>query len=121
MNKTAILIILLFLGIGIFLYRISIEKNNISLSDDRAYLFVGEGCPHCEKVEAFISENKIGDKITIETKEVFKNIGNQKYYRKAFQLCGQDVKDISVPVLYYRGECLSGDVDIEKKLEELAK
>lgn len=118
MNKTALIIILLFIGIGIFLFRIGSEKNKITLADDRAYLFVGEGCPHCEKVEEYIRDNKIGEKLTIETMEVFKNIANQRYYQKAFELCGKETKDILVPVLYYKGECFSGDVDIEKKLGE---
>jgi len=120
MNKTAVLIVLLFVGIGLFLFRISSEKNNVVLSEDKVYLFVGAGCSHCEKVEEYIRDKKIGEKVSIETMEVFKNISNQRYYRKAFELCGKEVKDISVPILYFRGECVSGDVDIEKKLDELA-
>lgn len=143
-KKTAIVLVFLIIGAGLVWYRMGTdagksgnqgdnpsvlnqqpdkgkaEENNGEIKDDQVYLFVGEGCPHCENVEKFIEENKIADKIKITTLEVFVNKGNQKLYLEAYKKCGKDTKQISVPVMFYKGECIEGDKGIEKKLGELA-
>ncbi|MBD3244994.1 MAG: hypothetical protein GF335_03315 [Candidatus Moranbacteria bacterium] len=82
------------------------------------YLFVGEGCGHCEKVENYIEQNNLKEKKKIEILEVFAQKANQKIYLKAFEKCGKEKpQNISVPVLYYNGNCMSGDVDIIEELK----
>lgn len=146
-KKTAIILVFLIIGAGLVWYRMGSNagkggnegnnpgainqpdkgqeqgqagENSGEIKDDQVYLFVGEGCPHCENVEKFIEENKIADKVKITTLEVFVNKGNQKLYLEAYKKCGKDTKQISVPVMFYQGECIEGDKGIEKKLGELA-
>lgn len=126
-QKVIILILAILLGTVFFLYRIKntqkaivLNKEQVTLSDNTTYLFVGDGCTHCENVEKFIGDNEVGGKITLEILEVFKEVGNQKYYLEALNKCNApDKKNISVPVLYHNGECINGDVDIINKLKEL--
>ena len=56
-------------------FAIWILSSAVSYAQDYI-LFYGNGCPHCKKVEDFIKENKITDKIDLVQKEVFFNKTN---------------------------------------------
>lgn len=75
-------------------------------------LFYGETCPHCKIVDAYISANKIEDKLTITHKEVFKNAKNAKEMELLAQSCNIDLNNLGVPFLYFEGKCYLGDKDI---------
>jgi hypothetical protein len=77
-------------------------------------LFYGIGCPHCAKVEEFIRENKIKEKIAFEEKEVYFNKENAKQLIEVAKKCGFNEKEIGVPFLW-NGEnqrCIVGDEPI---------
>jgi glutaredoxin len=77
-------------------------------------LFYGIGCPHCAKVEQFIKENKIKEKIAFEEKEVYFNKENAKQLVEVAQKCGFNENEIGVPFLWDREnqKCIIGDEPI---------
>ena len=141
MNKKTTIIILVVLLLVVFsIYQLTVlkgqgyfagqnstgadasEKQEFNLDEDKAFLFVGEGCGHCADVEEQIEAKNLRDKVAIQEIEVFQNSDNQEYYLDAFKRCNQDTNgQIGVPVLYYQGECISGPTAILEKLEALAK
>ncbi|MCX6782325.1 MAG: glutaredoxin family protein [Candidatus Magasanikbacteria bacterium] len=75
-------------------------------------LYYREECPHCKNVETYLFENKVEEKIKIEHKEVTSNIKNQNELMTRAALCGLDLANVGVPMLYDKGTCYSGDTDI---------
>ena len=104
--------IFIVLGIGFYFSR---EKNSSPNQDLKGIvLFYGIGCPHCAKVEEFIKENKIKEKIVFEEKEVYFNKDNVKKLVEIAKKCGFNEKEIGVPFLW-DGEnqrCIVGDEPI---------
>jgi len=104
--------IFIVLGIGFYFSR---EKNSSQDQDLKGIiLFYGIGCPHCAKVEEFIKENKIKEKIVFEEKEVYFNKDNVKKLVEIAKKCGFNEKEIGVPFLW-DGEnqrCIVGDEPI---------
>ena len=85
------------------------ETNN---QDGQIILFYGEGCPHCEVVDKYISENKVEEKVSFIRKEVYYNKENQKELIEKAKICGIAVDNIGVPFLWDSEKCLIGDQDI---------
>jgi len=76
-------------------------------------LFYGQGCPHCAKVEEFINQNKVDEKISFEMKEIYYNTQNNAEFREKANTCGLPPAGLGVPLLWYdSSKCLVGDVDI---------
>jgi glutaredoxin len=75
-------------------------------------LFYGQGCPHCKDVEDYISQNKIGDKVTFSSLEVWYNKDNQTILSEVVQKCVINAKEVGVPFLYDGTKCLIGKPDI---------
>jgi glutaredoxin len=107
---------LIFLGIfivvGIGFY--FLKGKNSSQNSKGIVLFYGIGCPHCAKVEEFIRENKIKEKIAFEEKEVYFNRDNAKKLIEIAKKCGIKENEIGVPFLW-DGEnqrCIVGDEPI---------
>lgn len=146
MKKGLILILALVLGVIFAIYKLGDAKkaghfNNqeegqireeqqeeepaeqTGLEDGKVYVFVGEGCPACEKLLGQIEEKKLGEKVNLEVIEVFRATENQKFYLEAYERCGKDTNDrIAVPVVYYKGECFDESYEgMLKKLEDLAQ
>jgi len=77
-------------------------------------LFYGNTCPHCKKVEDFINQNGIRDKIIFQNLEVYDNKANQSLMLQKFDLC----KDLQpsdkggVPFLYSSEKCVVGDTPV---------
>ena len=84
-------------------------------------LFVGDGCPHCAKVEDFISKNKVTDKVSFATLEVYKNQDNAALMAKKGEACGLPLSGIGVPFLWDGSKCLVGDVDITNFFQDKLK
>lgn len=140
--------IFLFLAIGLFcgfLYFLRSSENNLvslsqpspasvgsNLSPSPSFaseppldssdfiLFYGLGCPHCAKVDSFIKENKIQEKISIEEREVYFNRENQKILMEAVKDCQLNEGRLGVPFLWGKKnhKCTMGDqpiIDFLKK------
>lgn len=81
-----------------------------------AILFYGDGCPHCAKVEKWLSDNKVAEKVKFNVLEVWKNQDNSKLLSQKAEACGiSDENSIGVPFLYdiANNKCLSGETDVE--------
>ena len=75
-------------------------------------LFFGDGCPHCAKVEEFILQNDITNKLPLNSKEVYNNSNNAAELGQAAKACGLPTDSIGVPFLYDGSKCVVGDADI---------
>lgn len=88
------------------------QVNNGGGTDAGLILYSSEDCPHCAKVEEFMAENKITEKLSIAQKEVSKNQQNAMELLGKAQQCGLPSNNVGVPFLWNNGECLLGDQDI---------
>jgi hypothetical protein len=88
-------------------------KNNPS---SELILFYSKTCPHCLKVEEFMTQNKIEEKIKIDKKEVSENRDNSFLLGEKAKKCGLNASSLGVPFLWNgsTGQCLIGDADIIK-------
>lgn len=108
-------LIIIALGYGLWSWSSheqSAKVTNAAASSDIIFFF-GQECPHCKDVEKFMADNKIAEKITFDSLEVWHNAENNKLLMQKAQECGVDEKKIGVPFLYVKGKCLIGTPDIE--------
>lgn len=119
------LIIGIFLSLAILVTSI----NSVSAADTKYKLYIRQGCPHCAKVEAFLKDNNLEDKV--QYIETLNNEANQKAMDEDFKKYGvTDPNQIGVPFLvvddktYYVGdkpiiEFFAGKYNIDiSKLDE---
>lgn len=90
------------------------KKADTTQSDSSIILFVGNGCPHCENVEAFANANNIIQYVPYETREVFDDKKNAALMRQKAATCASGQEITGVPFLWADNgaTCLVGDVDI---------
>ena len=125
MNKKLILAALIFLLVSVVSISIltleKIQKDKTITSDQNnqvvngeLILFYGEGCPHCLKVESYIEENKVTDKIDLQLKEVWNNEENHNLMIEKVKACNLGNKSVGVPFLWDAGnsKCLMGDSNV---------
>lgn len=92
--------------------RESANMNAREEAEGQIILFYGDGCPHCVKVEEFIKENKVDEKISFEQKEVYHNKNNANELAAKAEICGLPTDSIGVPFLWSGSKCFVGDRDI---------
>lgn len=80
-------------------------------------IYVGTGCPHCEKVEARAQETGMDKKLPIIFKEVFNNMDNAEEFMGVAKQCGLDLNNLGVPVMWDGKKCTLGDPDITKFID----
>lgn len=117
---------LLFIFVSVVLILILILKPSSPPSDiDFDYkngtvlFYYGETCPHCRIVENYIAQNSLDSKITIISKEVYKNKDNQNELFHVGDLCKINRNMLGVPLIFYNGECFIGDVNGIELLKSL--
>ena len=97
---------------GIIYWGMSEDSGTVAALDpSKITYFYGAECPHCQKVNAFLEENKIADKVTFEKLEVWHNRGNARLMGEAAKACGLDESKVGVPFVYAEGKCLIGEPD----------
>ena len=74
-------------------------------------LFYSTTCPHCQKVEKYLTDNKVRDKINFDMKEISDPVVAQDLINKV-KICKLDATNVGVPFLWNNGQCLVGDEDI---------
>jgi hypothetical protein len=120
---TPILIIILI--IFAFFKITSKPQNTIDDSQADIILFWGEGCPHCENVEDYISQNNLDEKINISRKEVYYNKQNQILMSQKADRCPEidQSAGMGVPMAYFVAEdkCYLGDTPIIEAIDEKLK
>lgn len=115
MKKIITGLVILLVSFG--LYQLFYPKT-AAVADDQAdlILFWGDGCPHCEKVKQYITDNKIDSRIKISFKEVYYNKSNQALLSETVKKCPEinTSQGIGVPLAYDRvnSRCLLGDQPI---------
>jgi len=95
-------------GIAFFSFR----NNSEPPTENKIILFYGENCPFCAKVDTFIKDNKIEEKVSFEKKEVFNNQDNAKELVDLSQKCNLPADQVGVPFLWDGSKCFVGDEDI---------
>lgn len=115
--------ILLILVVIFAFYKITSKPNNVvDDSQAKVLLFWGEGCPHCENVEDYLSENGVDEQIVISRKEVYYNKQNQILMSQKADRCPEidQSAGMGVPMAYFIDEdkCYLGDTPIIQAIEE---
>jgi glutaredoxin len=114
-KKILIFCFIVFFAIflGIFLFnKENLQSNSSNLA--KLILFYSVKCSHCAKVEEFIKENKIKEKIAFEEKEVYFNKENARQLGEIAKKCGFNENEIGVPFLWdgEKQKCIVGDEPI---------
>lgn len=104
----------IILGIAaILLLVIFCWKLAIARSENRQImLYYANGCPHCAKVEQFMQDNKVEEKIAVIKKEVSQNQDNARALTDKAKRCGIQSASIGVPFLWANSKCYAGDENI---------
>lgn len=92
------------------------QPANFSDAEADLILFWGNGCPHCQKVEDYISQNQLDSKFKISRKEVYSNQANQQLLTATAQKCPEidTSRGVGVPLAFdvKANKCLYGDTPI---------
>jgi hypothetical protein len=119
--------ILLIIIVVFTFFKITSKPQEAEIDDSQAniILFWGEGCPHCENVEEFITDNKIDEELIISRKEVYYNKQNQLLMSQKADRCPEidQSAGMGVPMAYFVDEdkCHLGDTPIIEAIEEKLK
>jgi len=76
-------------------------------------LFEQKGCDQCDKVDSFISNNKIESKVTFTRLDISNNDAKNILADKS-QVCGLNPSEVGVPFLWDGKNCILGYVDVIK-------
>jgi len=120
-------LILAPLIIGLSLILSACSSNNqevkISSTDTQVMIFWGNGCPHCENVKKYTSDNKISEKIKIDWFDVWTDQSSKKTMEDTLKKCPNidTTKGVGVPLAYFLKDnvCLIGDQPINEKLSSM--
>ena len=111
------------------------ESNTVKIDTYKDYpvydnpnlvFYWGIGCPHCENVEKWITENNATQKLKINFKEVYYNKDNQTgLYNIAKEFCPEIIENggIGVPTGFdpINKKCIQGDTPIIDFLKQIIK
>ena len=90
-------------------------------SENSMILYVGEGCPHCAKVEEYFDDKGYWDLFNIEMKEIYRNADNAKEFNAFGDKVGLPLNSRGVPMLVVGDKYFVGDKPIieytDKKYE----
>jgi len=126
MNKKllfAIIIVLVIIGIVFIIIgnRASQKNKNNNLNESGIVLFFSPTCPHCIKVEEFLTQNKAAEKIKYENRDTSIAV-NIDLLKEKSKKCGLNESDLAIPFLFDGSgntpKCLIGDVDIIKFFQD---
>src|SRR3989339_686783 len=107
----AIIIILAIVLLLALSKEISGQRGQESAS--QAILFYGDGCPHCENVDEYLTANDVRSRVSFQELEVYNNKSNAQLLAKKAQACGLDSSQgIGVPFFYDGSQCYMGDQPI---------
>lgn len=80
--------------------------------------FYSDSCPHCQKVEEFMTENQVRDNYPLYEKNTKTDREAAKLFLEVVAECGLDKGEFGVPLLYESGQCYMGDVLIINHFKE---
>lgn len=73
------------------------------------YYFYGTGCPHCERVDAYFTANRLYELYPIEKREVYFNRENARLYTELLDKKGIPLDKRGVPAVFLGETVLMGD------------
>lgn len=97
----------------------SVRKFNSKVGDVTVYFFYGQGCPHCARVEPFISEMEGVYGLDVRRFEVYGNRSNMMVLQDYFERYGVPASETGIPVVFTSESYLVGDVNILDGFERL--
>ena len=106
----AIMVIVMILGVFVLSEMWFGEKKNPIPAG--IILFEGDDCPQCGRVDKYITDNKIEEKVIFTRLEVFNNDTNINLLEDKAQTCGLDPAHIGVPFLWDGEHCILGYIDV---------
>lgn len=116
MNKV---IAFLIITIGIVgAYKLTSNPQTVANTTGEAdvILFWGNGCPHCETVKKYISDNKVDSQLKIDQKEIYYNQENKKLLDETVKKCPNlDTSNgVGIPLAFVQktNQCFVGDTPI---------
>ena len=131
MKKFLLLIIGAIVLFGLYQLLSTPPKNSPNQISETVYenpdmvFYWGDGCPHCENVEKWMTSNNIDQKLKINKKEVYQNTDNQKELADIVNKnCPELNKDgIGVPLGFdpVNKKCIQGDTPIIDFLSQKVK
>lgn len=84
-------------------------------------LFYGNSCPHCQKVEAYLDQTPGASALPLSRLEVYSDKNNAEIMVEKARICGLDLNNLGVPLLWTGERCLEGDQPIEDFFNERLK
>lgn len=133
MKKSSILIIILVVIIlagGVFWgYKSGFFSKEPIKKVDGMILFWADGCSHCEKVQEFIKNNNVEQKVQFTRLQVpiggtgvnKETLDNTKVLAQKAEICTISSSDVGIPFFWDGSKCIVGDVDIIKFFQEKIK
>ena len=85
---------------------------------DEIVIYVGDGCPHCAKVEAYVEEEGYAEIFNLEFKEVYHDSANAMEMGEVADYFGIDLFDRGIPFLVTATEYKKGDKPIIDFLDD---
>lgn len=114
--------IFLKIVISFIVFIVFINFNHILAKEtNQILLFVGQGCPHCAKVEEYIKKNNLTEFVDIEIKEIYFNRKNAIEFNKICEEKGIPLHKRGVPLAIIDDEVIIGDNLIINALENKIK
>jgi len=108
-------LILAIVGL-VYLYKPATNTGNKPETSADLILFWGDGCPHCEVVRKWLSDNNLSKSSLVDQREVYYNRTNQELLQQKASLCTEitDKSQIGVPLGFVvkTGKCLQGSEPI---------
>lgn len=76
-------------------------------------LFYSDSCPHCQKVEQYITDNGLRQKLKFRELEVSQNQTNAQTLERKARGCGLSTdQGVGIPFFFDGQKCYQGDTDI---------
>ncbi len=114
MNKQKIFMIITIaialVGVGSY-FLLPDESAKNSLPTDIVFYY-GDTCPHCKKVDEYVVQNNVQEKMPFVQKEVYNDEKNSAELAKIAEKCGMAADEVGVPFLWADQQCFVGDKDI---------
>lgn len=83
-------------------------------------LFYSDSCPHCQKVEQYITDNGLRQKLKFRELEVSLNQANAQTLERKARGCGLDTtQGVGIPVFFDGQKCYQGDTEIINYFQSL--
>ncbi len=118
----AIVVVVVVLGAGFFIWQSTIPQAPAKpvVVPAGNLFFYGQECPHCQKVEQWMTDNNIEAKVPMTKLEVWHNADNAAILAKVASMCGIASAQVGVPLLYDGQKCYVGEVEVPNQLKIMA-